>query len=253
MIDYTTTDIQNAVNLFNRGPIPVDGIPGPQTKQGIKGLQEDLAIEADGIWGPITNQQVTTRTLILQIALSESGYPLAIDGIPGPETIGCVKVFQQNHQLTPDGIAGPNTTAALAKEAAVQAFLVQKYDPEDLPNFTENEFKCPCGCGGDITPSMKIHIQKLRDRINMILKDGQDHPLIITSGYRCPAENTAAGGVSDSLHMEGLAVDLYTPGMNENKFNAIINGAHSLGLTCGRYNSSLFVHVQQGSHDFIGD
>ena len=33
-------------------------------------------------------------------------------------------------------------------------------------------------------------------------------PFIITSGFRDPAENTASGGVDDSAHTRGLAVDL---------------------------------------------
>ena len=33
-------------------------------------------------------------------------------------------------------------------------------------------------------------------------------PFVITSGYRTPAENQAAGGVSESAHESGKAVDL---------------------------------------------
>lgn len=33
-------------------------------------------------------------------------------------------------------------------------------------------------------------------------------PFIITSGYRSPEDNTAAGGVEDSAHTRGEAVDL---------------------------------------------
>jgi zinc D-Ala-D-Ala carboxypeptidase len=37
------------------------------------------------------------------------------------------------------------------------------------------------------------------------------HPLIITSGYRDPAHNESVGGVSDSSHCSGQAVDLKAP------------------------------------------
>lgn len=36
-------------------------------------------------------------------------------------------------------------------------------------------------------------------------------PFIITSGYRTPDQNKAAGGASGSYHMKGMAVDLYIP------------------------------------------
>ena len=34
-------------------------------------------------------------------------------------------------------------------------------------------------------------------------------PIIITSGYRCPALNARVGGVSTSAHTKGLAVDFH--------------------------------------------
>lgn len=36
-------------------------------------------------------------------------------------------------------------------------------------------------------------------------------PMIISSGYRCPALNKAVGGAKDSDHMKGLAADFTAP------------------------------------------
>ncbi len=36
-------------------------------------------------------------------------------------------------------------------------------------------------------------------------------PLIISSGYRCPALNALIGGAKKSQHMEGLAADFISP------------------------------------------
>jgi zinc D-Ala-D-Ala carboxypeptidase len=38
-----------------------------------------------------------------------------------------------------------------------------------------------------------------------------NHPLQITSGYRCPALNQAVGGVANSAHLFGLAADFVCP------------------------------------------
>jgi len=38
-----------------------------------------------------------------------------------------------------------------------------------------------------------------------------DHPVTITSGYRCIALNEAVGGVPDSAHVYGLAADFVIP------------------------------------------
>lgn len=41
-------------------------------------------------------------------------------------------------------------------------------------------------------------------------------PIVITSGRRTPEQNAAAGGVSESSHMTGMAVDIHMPpGQNE--------------------------------------
>lgn len=38
-------------------------------------------------------------------------------------------------------------------------------------------------------------------------------PLVISSGYRSPALNSAVGGASSSAHLTGLAADFTVPGM----------------------------------------
>ena len=40
------------------------------------------------------------------------------------------------------------------------------------------------------------------------LREACGHPLIITSGYRCPQLNSAVGGVKNSYHLLGLAADI---------------------------------------------
>ena len=34
-------------------------------------------------------------------------------------------------------------------------------------------------------------------------------PILVSSGYRCPALNKAVGGVATSMHLQGLAADIY--------------------------------------------
>ena len=42
-------------------------------------------------------------------------------------------------------------------------------------------------------------------------------PIIVTSGYRCPALNTAVGGVANSHHIVGCAADITTGTIEQNK------------------------------------
>ena len=49
----------------------------------------------------------------------------------------------------------------------------------------------------------------LHDRLLLPLREAIDSPITITSGYRCSALNAAVSGATNSLHLQGLAVDVY--------------------------------------------
>jgi hypothetical protein len=87
-------------------------------------------------------------------------------------------------------------------------YNVKKY----APSFKPQEFRCNCGhcCG---YPSyMKLvelkHIQRIRNHYNK--------PMTITSGLRCSHENSRVGGVPNSGHLKGYAVDFYIEGVTDN-------------------------------------
>lgn len=71
------------------------------------------------------------------------------------------------------------------------------------PNFARSEFACPCGCTLSAPhPVLVVGLQRLRDIIR--------HPIVITSGSRCPVHNKAVGGSPHSLHMQHRDFDGYT-------------------------------------------
>ncbi len=45
-----------------------------------------------------------------------------------------------------------------------------------------------------------------------IVREVLGHPIVITSGYRCPEINRLVGGSETSAHLEGLAADFTCPG-----------------------------------------
>ena len=57
-------------------------------------------------------------------------------------------------------------------------------------------------------------------------------PIIVTSGYRCPALNTAVGGVTNSHHIVGCAADITTGTIDNNRklFALIIDMQSTHGL-----------------------
>lgn len=78
-----------------------------------------------------------------------------------------------------------------------------------LDEFIESPTARRLGITEQFTPPQKIidNIKKLADileKARVLAKT----PFDITSGYRCPKLNKAVGGVANSAHLTGLAVDI---------------------------------------------
>ena len=72
-------------------------------------------------------------------------------------------------------------------------------------------------------------------------------PIIVTSGYRCPALNTAVGGVANSHHIVGCAADIVaspSPSQGGGPSSAV-SESPLLGRGRGEANSSLFHLIVQ--------
>lgn len=100
-----------------------------------------------------------------------------------------------------DGIYGTDT----------DRLLRHVYNCSLVKNFKPEEFRCPCGkCTGYPARMKQVelkHIQTIRDHYG--------RPMIITSGLRCKVENRRVGGVSNSGHLTGYAVDFYMEGVTD--------------------------------------
>ena len=71
----------------------------------------------------------------------------------------------------------------------------------NIKYFKPSEFECKCGC----------HENKIKDELVQMLDAARETagvPFSVTSGYRCPKHNAAVGGVSESAHSTGFAVDV---------------------------------------------
>ena len=107
--------------------------------------------------------------------------------------------------------------------------------------FGDDEFKCECGCGGDV-------VQELKEKMNQV-RIIMGVPIYITSGYRCSYWNSEVGGAWDSLHMEGTACDAYVSGMSNEMVDKLAEAGLSVGLGVIRYYGQQFVHFQLWPRD----
>lgn len=64
----------------------------------------------------------------------------------------------------------------------------------------------------DNTPSREVvgRLTLLVENVLDPLREAYGQPIVVTSGYRCPALNKAVGGVKNSQHMAGEAADIRT-------------------------------------------
>ena len=67
-------------------------------------------------------------------------------------------------------------------------------------------------------------------------------PIVISSGYRCPALNRAVGGVSQSQHLRGEAADLHLPSIAEGRawFRWLMDNT--------TFDQLIWEHDRHGSH-----
>ena len=69
------------------------------------------------------------------------------------------------------------------------------------------------------TPTKDIE-NKLIQLVNKVLdplREWYKKPIVVTSGYRCPALNKAVKGAVSSQHMKGEAADIKSTSISENK------------------------------------
>jgi uncharacterized protein YcbK (DUF882 family) len=66
-------------------------------------------------------------------------------------------------------------------------------------NFSLREMQCKCGCKAPVgvVKNLQILAQALQQ-----LRDLAGGPLVVTSGYRCPAHNTKVGKYSRWIHVD---------------------------------------------------
>ena len=91
--------------------------------------------------------------------------------------------------------------------------------------FTDDEFKCNCGCGLDISQNVKNVILEARIMA--------DIPFVINSGARCLEHNRKIGSRDTSSHIRGLAVDIKATTSREKYiiYKALMNaGATRFGI-----------------------
>ena len=154
-------------------------------------------------------------------------YSGQVDGIWGRLSTEATKEFQTAYGLAEDGMFGPATEKRILEVIASGERPVEK-EPEEAPDwwkeiryFTREEFKCKCGgqyCDG-YPAEMQEAVVKIADAARLHF----GRPAHVISGLRCERWNAHEGGVANSQHMYGEAIDLRIDGVDSETLRQFVS------------------------------
>lgn len=160
-----------------------------------------------------------------QHLLAYLGYYVgAVDGIWGSGSREACRAFQRDRELTVDGYGGLDTDKALRYAVYNDLEKPKQVDEDiDVPtnegtfwghirHWSREEFRCRCGgkyCNGFPAEPNQTLVELVDD-----IRHKAGRPGIPSSGLRCPTWNSIQGGVANSDHCKGKALDFSIEGMS---------------------------------------
>lgn len=131
-----------------------------------------------------------------------------VDGLWGPASEAATRKFQSDYGLEADGIFGPATEKRILE--VVSSGELPKVNWDEVKYFGRAEFECNCNgkyCDG-FPAEPHPALVKVADRV----REHFGAAAIISSGVRCETHNANVGGVPNSRHLYGKAMDFRISG-----------------------------------------
>ena len=143
-----------------------------------------------------------------------------VDGIWGRASRMATEKFQTDYGLIADGIFGPLTEEKILEVVCTGQQPGINWDTVRF--FGRAEFMCNCGgkyCGGFPVEPVPM-LAKTADRVRQHFGKAA----IVSSGVRCSRHNANVGGVPDSRHLTGRAMDFRIEGETAKQVLSYVNG-----------------------------
>lgn len=177
-------------------------------------------------------------------------YEGQIDSKYGPVTQMATEAFQSDYQLTVDGIFGPATEERIREVIATGETLKPEEAPEsgdfwdDIEYFTREEFRCKCG--GKFCDGFPEEPEELLVRLADRARKNFGAPATVISGLRCRIHNANCGGVANSQHMYGEAVDLCIEGVSGDQLLAFMKAQPEVRYTYKINDTNVHFDIPKG-------
>lgn len=165
-------------------------------------------------------------------------YKMTVDGEWGSGSREACRRFQMDRGLAVDGYGGSETDRAL--KHAVYNDLERPEPVEDVTDinvgdktgtfwdhirhWSREEFRCRCGgkyCNGFPAEPDQTLVELVDD-----IRHKAGRPGIPSSGLRCTVWNSLQGGVENSRHMTGKALDFSIAGMSGAQLLSLVQADH---------------------------
>lgn len=198
----------------------IDGIWGKKSEAATLELQRAFfedKVMYDGVFGTHTrNKAKEVISAIQEVVTQYADKPLTVDGLAGPATRAATTRFQRAVGLPATGIADSETRNAVQKVTAQE--VKEKAESGDwwdeIEHFTREELRCKCG--GRYCDGFPAEPQELVVRIADRARKRFGKPAYNVSFLRCKTWNAKSGGVANSQHMYGEAMDIRIDGVSAN-------------------------------------
>ena len=136
-----------------------------------------------------------------------------------------------------DGVYGTDTDNLVRHLKSVK---------DNCTNFAPEEFRC--GCNGRHCCGYPTYMKPVELKNIQAIRTHYGKPMVVTCGVRCNAYNREVGGIPNSEHKKGLAVDYYIKGVTDTLTNrkANIGWISNLPNHHYTYGNGIFVETTNG-------
>lgn len=234
----------------------IDGIWGSKSIAATRNLQNQSGIKVDGLFGDSTGDKSREIIDAIQDVVTKyAASPLINDGLAGPATVAATKLFQKAKGLPQSGIVDEATWNLLMEESSYDDIANGTAGGadstgsgtfwDDIKYFTREELKCKCGgryCNGFPAEPKEMEV-RLADRARKHF----GRPAHNVSFLRCKQHNANSGGVANSQHMYGEAMDIRIDGVTGDQLLAFFKAQPEVRYTYKINSTNVHFDIPKGS------